>query len=110
MVRQEPGVLATFALSTNSQSMVRVPLPTAVGAKVRFRTQPLPVLTDAQVRLPGALQPGGSVPRLPDTPNPDIAFPSLEVNVMLTVCWAPATTETVPATDGVATTRSLLPV
>jgi hypothetical protein len=59
--------------------------------------------------LPGPLQPVGSVPKLPDIPNPDIAFPSLEVNVMLTVRLAPTTTETLAA-EGVATTKLLLPV
>jgi hypothetical protein len=68
------------------------------------------VLTDAQVRPAGPLQPAGRVvPRLPDIPNPEIAFPSLEVNVMLTACWAPTTTETAVA-EGVATTELLLPV
>jgi hypothetical protein len=36
-------------------------------------------------------------------------LPSLELNVILTVCWAPTTTETLPATEGVATTKLLLP-
>ena len=77
---------------------------------MRFRTQPLPALTDAQLKVPGPLQPAGSVARLPDTPNPDIALPSLEVNVMLSVCLAPTVTDMVPATDAVAITASLLPV
>jgi hypothetical protein len=67
------------------------------------------VLTDAQARLPGPLQSGGSAPKLLDIPNPDIAFPSLEVNAMLTVRFAPTTAETLAA-EGVATTRLLLPV
>ena len=108
MVRQAPGVLATFALSTNSQSMVSVPLPTVVGAKVRFRTQPLPVLTNAQPKGVGPLQPVGSV--VPEIANPEIARPSLEVKVTLTVWLAPVTTDTVPAMEEVATTESLVPV
>jgi len=72
--------------------------------------QPLPVLTDAQVKVLGPLQPAGSVPKVPETPNPDIVLPSLEVNVMLSVCVAPATTDRVPATEAVATTESWVPV
>jgi hypothetical protein len=67
------------------------------------------VLTDAQVKLLGPLQPAGSAAP-PVTPNPVIAFPSLEVNVILTVCAAPTATDTTPATEEVATTKSLLPV
>jgi len=90
--------------------MVNVPLPGADGAYVRLRTQPLPALTDAQLRAPGPLQPAGSVARLPEIPNPDIALPSLEVNVMLSVCLAPTVTDIVPETEAVAITVSLLPV
>jgi hypothetical protein len=61
------------------------------------------------VKLLGPLQPAGSA-ALPVTPNPVIAFPSLEVNVMLIVCAAPTATDTTPATEGVATTKSLEPV
>lgn len=86
-----------------------MPLATAVGAYVRFSTQPLPVLTDAQVKLLGPLQPAGSA-ALPVTPNPVIAFPSLEANVMLIVREAPTATDTTPATEAVATTKSLVPV
>ena len=77
---------------------------------MRFNTQPLPVLTDAQVKLPGPLQPAGKVARVPEIPKPDIALPSLEVKVMLTVCFAPTATETVPETEGVATIELVLPV
>lgn len=77
---------------------------------MRFRTQPLPALTDAQAKVPGPLQPAGSVARLPEIPNPDIGLPSLEVNVMLSVCLAPTVTDMVPATEAVAITVSLLPV
>src|ERR1700722_3379056 len=108
MVRQAPGVLATFALSTNSQSMASVPLPTVVGAKVRFKTQPLPVLTNAQPRGLWPLPPVGSV--VPEISNPEIARPSLEVKVTLTVWLAPTTTDTVPAMEEVATTESLVPL
>jgi hypothetical protein len=72
--------------------------------------QPLPVLTDAHVRLLEPLQPAGKVPKVPEIPKPDIALPSLEVNVMLTVCFAPTATETVPETEGVATIELLVPV
>jgi len=68
------------------------------------------VLTDAQLKLPGPLQPAGSVPKLPEIPNPEIALPSLEVNVMLIVCRAPTATDTVPPTETVAITESLLPL
>jgi hypothetical protein len=68
------------------------------------------MFTVAHVRLLGPLQPAGRFPRVPDTPNPEIGKPSLEVNAMLMVCFAPTTTDTRPATEGVATTALLLPV
>ena len=68
------------------------------------------MLTDAQAKLVGPLQPAGSVPKLPEIPNPDIARPSLEVKVILIVCLTPTMTDTVPATEGVPTTESVLPV
>lgn len=68
------------------------------------------MLTDAQVNLPGPLQLVGSVDKLPEIPNPVMALPSLEVNVTLIVCLVPTTTETIPATEGVATTELLVPV
>lgn len=67
------------------------------------------MLTEAQENLPGPLQPAGSVAEVPEMANPDMAFPSFEVNVILTVCAAPTMTETA-LSDGVATTTSLLPV
>jgi hypothetical protein len=75
-----------------------------------LRTQPLPVLTDAQAKVVGPLQPAGSVPKLPEIPKPDMARPSLEVKVMLIVRLTPTMTDTVPATEGVPTTESVLPV
>jgi hypothetical protein len=89
--------------------MVSVPLSTTVGAYVRFRTQALPVPTEAQLKLPGPLQPAGSVAKVPVIANPEMALPSFEVNVILTVCVAPTATETA-LSDGVATIESLLPV
>jgi hypothetical protein len=78
--------------------------------KVRVRTQPLPVLTKAQVKLLGPSQPTGSVPKLFEIPKPEIALPSLDVKVMLTVRLAPTDADTAPPTEGVATTESMLPV
>src|ERR1700679_549084 len=89
--------------------MVSAPLSPSVGAYVRFRTQVLPVLTEAQLKLPGPLQPAGSVAKVPVIANPEMALPSFEVNVILTVWVAPTATETA-LSDGVATTESLLPV
>jgi hypothetical protein len=68
------------------------------------------VLTDAQLKVPGPLQPAGSVARLPDIPKPEMALPSLEVKVTLIVCFAPTTTDTPPDTDTVATIELLEPV
>src|ERR1700678_2602273 len=89
--------------------MVSVPLSTTVGAYVRFSTQALPVLTEAQLKLPGPLQPAGSVAKVPVIANPEMGLPSFEVNVILTVWVAPTATETA-LSDGVATIESLLPV
>ena len=79
-----------------------------VGLNVKFRTQPLPVLTNAQVKLLGPLQPAGSA-KLFAIPKPDIALPSLEVYVMLSVRLPPAAADMMPPTDGVATTESAVP-
>jgi hypothetical protein len=68
------------------------------------------VLTDAQLKDPGPLQPAGSVAKLPDIPNPEMVLPSLDVNVTLTVCFAPTATDTPPATDTVATIELFEPV
>ncbi|HXA35500.1 MAG TPA: hypothetical protein VNW26_04135 [Steroidobacteraceae bacterium] len=68
------------------------------------------MLTEAQVKLLGPLQPAGSAPAPAEIPNPDIVLPSLEVNVMLTVCFAPTATATVPETEGVATIELFAPV
>jgi hypothetical protein len=65
------------------------------------------VLTFAQAKVLGPLQPVGSA--RPEIANPEIASPSLEVNVTATVWVAPMTTDTVPAMEGVATTESSLP-
>jgi hypothetical protein len=86
-----------------------MPLPAAVGAKVRFRTQLLPVLTDAHTKVPGPLQPAGKVPNEPVMAKPVMGRASLDVNTMLSVWLAPVTTDTVPATEGVAITESLVP-
>jgi hypothetical protein len=66
------------------------------------------VLTDAQLKLLGPVQPAGCVPDVCEIPNPDIGRPSLDANVMLTVRLAPTTTDTVPE-EGVATTKLSVP-
>src|ERR1700722_8164119 len=58
----------------------------------------------------GPLQPAGSVPKLFEIPKPDIAFPSLDVKAMLSVRLLPTTAETVPPTEAVQATLSMLPV
>ncbi len=68
------------------------------------------MLTEAQLKLPGPLQPAGSVLKLPDIPKPEMANPSLEVKAMLTVSLAPTATATVPPTEAVATTEFSEPV
>jgi hypothetical protein len=66
------------------------------------------VFTDAQLKLPGPVQPVGSAPKVFEIPKPDIGRPSLDANVMLTVRFAPMTTDTI-SEEGVATTRSVVP-
>jgi hypothetical protein len=79
-----------------------------VGAKVKMRTQPLPAPTLAQVRLLGALQSAGSVPKLPYTEKPVSGRLSAEVKVMLMVWLAPTATLTEP-TEAVAETVLSVP-
>jgi len=80
-----------------------------VGVKVRFSTQPLPVLKDAQPKEAGALQPAGkAAPLALEMPNPVMVRPSLEVNVTLTVRIVPTSTDT-GLIAGVATTPSWVP-
>jgi len=72
--------------------------------------QPLPVLTEAQARLVGPVQPAGKVL------NPDViekfvaVLPSLVVNVTVNVCFDPTVTLTVPVGEGVATIVLFVPV
>jgi hypothetical protein len=66
------------------------------------------VFTAEQLKLPGPVQPVGSVPKVPEIAKPDIGRPSLDANVMLTVRRAPMTTDTT-SEDGVATTKSSVP-
>jgi hypothetical protein len=70
--------------------------------------QPLPGPTFAQVRLLGALQPVGSVPKLPYTEKPVIGRPSADVNVILMVWLAPTATLKEP-TDAVEDTLLSIP-
>jgi hypothetical protein len=67
------------------------------------------VLTDAQTKVPGPLQPAGKGPEVPVTAKPVIVRASLELKMTLTVWLAPVSTDTVPATEGVAIIESLLP-
>jgi hypothetical protein len=62
-----------------------------------------------QVKVVGPLQPAGSRPKVPDTPNPVMDRPSLDVNVMLAVWLDPTATDTLEE-DGVATMVSSVPV
>jgi hypothetical protein len=81
-----------------------------VGVKVRFKTQPLPVLKDAQPNVAGADQPAGkTAPPAFEMPNPLMVRPSLEVNVTLTVLVVPTSTDTT-LLGGVATTLSWVPL
>ena len=81
-----------------------------VGVKVRFRTQPLPVLKDAQPNEAGPDQPGGrTAPLAFEMPNPVIVRPSLEVNVTLMVLVVPTSTDT-KLLGAVATTLSWVPL
>jgi len=70
--------------------------------------QPLPVLTEAHVKLVGPVQPAGRAL------NPDVidrlvaALPSLVVKVTLNVALAPTTTFTVLVVEDVATMLSLV--
>ena len=96
------------ALSTTTYPTSRVPVVTAVGAYVRLRTQPLPLLTAAQSNVAGPLQPDGIGPAAAERAKPVIGLPSLEVKVIATVRLAPTTTATAGC-DGVATTRSSVP-
>jgi hypothetical protein len=77
-----------------------------VGVKVRFSTQPLPVLKDAQPNVAGADQPAGkTTPLAFEMPKPVMVRPSLEVKVTLTVLVVPTSTDT-KLLGGVATTLS----
>jgi len=73
--------------------------------------QPLPVLTEAQLKAPaGALQPLGSAARSLVTRSEAIGLPSLVLKLTATVrAPPPATALTVPVTDGVTVMVSLLP-
>ena len=70
--------------------------------------QPLPVLTEAQVKVAGPVQPAGKAL------NPDVierfvaVLPSSVVNVTLNVALDPTTTLTVLVVDDVATMLSLV--
>jgi hypothetical protein len=65
--------------------------------------QPLPVLTEAQVKLAGPVQPAGKALN-PEVIDKFVAvLPSLVVNVTVNVCFDPTVTLTVPVGEGVAT-------
>jgi hypothetical protein len=70
---------------------------------VKLATQPLPVLTEAQVKVAGPVHPAGREPKLV-TDRFVAVLPSLVVKVTLSVELDPTTTLTVPVADGVATT------
>jgi hypothetical protein len=77
-----------------------------VGVKVRFKTQPPPVLKDAQPNVAGAAQPAGKASlREFEMPNPVMVRPSLEVKVTLMVLAVPTSTDT-KLLGGVATMLS----
>jgi hypothetical protein len=80
-----------------------VPLPTAVGRYMRLSMQPLPVLTEAQVRLEGPLQPAGKVPNPAVIDRFVAVAPSSVVNVKLNAAPDPTTTSMAPLGEGVAT-------
>jgi hypothetical protein len=71
--------------------------------------QPLPVLTEAQARLVGPVQPAGKVL------NPDViekfvaVLPSLVVNVTLNAWLCPTATLMTPVGEGVATIVLFVP-
>jgi hypothetical protein len=72
--------------------------------------QPLPVLTEAQVKLVGPVQPAGKVPS-PEVIDRFVAVaPSLVVNVTVVAVLDPTTALMVLAVDGVATTVSFVPL
>jgi len=72
--------------------------------------QPLPVLTEAQARLVGPVQPAGKVL------NPDViekfeaVLPSLVVNVTLNAWLCPTATSMGPVGEGVATMVLFVPI
>lgn len=78
-----------------------------VGAYVSVNTQLLPELVTLHAKSVGPLQSGGSV--VLESPSPEIRRPSADVNATVIVCFAPGTTDTVPATDGIALTVSAGP-
>lgn len=84
--------------------MLSVPVSITVGAYVNVNTQLFPEPVTVQEKSLVPLQSGGSV--VFESASPDIGRPSAEVNATVIVWLAPATTETVPATDGVAFTES----
>jgi hypothetical protein len=66
-------------------------------------TQPLPVLTEAQVKLVGPVQPAGKALK-PEVIDKFVAvLPSLVVNVTLTAWLCPTGTLMTPVGEGVAT-------
>jgi hypothetical protein len=80
-----------------------------VGVKVRFNTQPLPVLRDLQPNMAGSDQPiGRTSPEAAERANPVTVRPSLEVKVTGMVLLVPTSTE-ITGLGGVATTPSCVP-
>jgi hypothetical protein len=70
--------------------------------------QPLPVLTEAQVKLAGPLHPAGKGLKPAVTDRFVACRPSSVVNVMPTELEPPVTTAIWPAGEGVAMTLSML--
>ena len=74
---------------------------------MRFKTQPLPVLTVAQLKVAGPLQPAGNADNPEVMESKVIGCASLEVNDRLNALLPPLTTDTVPAAEGVTSMTSL---
>ena len=72
--------------------------------------QPLPVLTEAQVKLVGPVQPAGKAPKPVVMERFVAVSPSLVVNVTLSAVLEPTATFRAPVSEGVATMLSFVRV
>ena len=70
--------------------------------------QPLPVLTEAQVKVAGPVHPAGKALNPEVMDRPVAVSPSSVVNVTLNVALDPTATLTVPVGEAVATTLSFV--